>query len=380
MILLIVTGKIMKVQEKLALSGWVAVHLVVCLAFVAFSAFSAAHADEQGSESFSFAVWGHPRASDGEPPVHFQELLDRLEALGPDLLIITGDAIHGMSNKIPDPEVIRGDWDFLYQGLDRLGIPIHVVPGNHDVNNFVTRDIFLERHQKPPYAFSFNRSRFLILDTVGIDQQIEDGDPKWDPQMLFFDDAQIRFIRSEIESEDEYDHIFLFMHHTDFWLDEKWPWWQKIHPILRGSKARVVFAGTPAYSKYVYFQRDGVEYIQSSFLDLLPIGQYHGYRDRWRFTKSQQFDNFQFVTVEADSYAIDTIVVGARSSRAFDPDWVRASEWPEYFREYMAARFHQLFPMWADLVLVAAIWGGICLLTGAFLAAGICGWLRRKPH
>ena len=375
----VVTGLTMRIPRKCGLTSKSAARLLIHLAFTVILSPQIALADESGSEPFSFAVWGHPRASDGEPPVHFQELLDRLEALAPDLLIITGDAIHGMSNKEPDPNVIREDWNFLYHGLGRLGIPIHVVPGNHDVHNFVTRDIFLERHRKPPYAISFNRSRFLILDTVGIDQRTADGHPSWKPQMLFFDDAQIRFIRSEIAREDEYDHIFLFMHHTDFWLDDKWPWWQKIHPILRGSKVRVVFAGTPAYSKYVYFQRDGVEYIQSSFLDLLPLGQYQGNLDRWRFTKSQQFDNFQFVKVEGGSYTIDTIVVGARSSRAFDPDWVRASEWPVYLREYLAARFHQIFPMWEDLILVAAVWGGICLLAGAFLAGGICGWLRRRP-
>ncbi len=368
----------MKARCGLVLKSEAAARALIYLVFFVILGSSTAHAEEAVSESFSFAVWGHPRSLDGEPPLHFRELLDRLEALDPDLLIITGDAIYGMSRMDPDPDVIREDWNSLYRGLDRLGIPIHVVPGNHDVSNFVTRDVFLERHRKPPYAFSFNRSRFLILDTIGIDQRTEDGHPNWKPQMLFFDDAQIRFIRSEIGREGEYDHIFLFMHHTDFWLDDKWPWWQKIHPILQGSKARVVFAGTPAYSKYVYFQRDGVEYIQSSFLDLLPLGQYHGYQDRWKFTKSQQFDNFQFVAVERDSYAIDTIVVGARSSRAFDPDWVRASEWPVHFREYLAARFHQIFPMWEDLVLVAAIWGGICLLTGALLAAGVCGWRRRK--
>ena len=145
--------------------------------------------------SFSFIVWGHPRGkSDQAEPLHFKEVLDRVAELEADLLIVTGDVIMGGPSE-PSAEGIEGvraAWDRFDAGVSRLGIPVYRVPGNHDVHSFATRDLYLERYTKPPFAFSFRGSRFILLETVGIDQRGQgDGTSQWGPNPLPFDDAQL---------------------------------------------------------------------------------------------------------------------------------------------------------------------------------------------
>ena len=50
--------------------------------------------------SFTFAVWGHPRgATDGSRPLFFDEILNRLKELDPDFLVITGDIVSGGASR-----------------------------------------------------------------------------------------------------------------------------------------------------------------------------------------------------------------------------------------------------------------------------------------
>ena len=114
------------------------------------------------SESFSFVVLGHPKVADGKPVLHFEEILNRITELKADFVIVTGDVINGMWGKRIDPEVIRGDWDRFDKGVKRLGILVYRLPGNHDVHNFATRDIYLERYPAVPYSFAYRGSRFIL--------------------------------------------------------------------------------------------------------------------------------------------------------------------------------------------------------------------------
>ena len=84
------------------------------------------------NKSFSFVVWGHPRGrTTGDPPLHFEEILQQIAELKADLVVITGDAIHGMWGKESDPVIIRKDWEIFDAGLSKLKIPIYRLPGNH---------------------------------------------------------------------------------------------------------------------------------------------------------------------------------------------------------------------------------------------------------
>ena len=119
------------------------------------------HFDQQ--TSFSFMVWGHPKTSDGKKPLHFEEILATVVDWSPNFLVITGDAINGMWGKQVDPDIIITDWERFDDGVTKLGIPVYRVPGNHDVHNFITRDIYYQRYQKVPFAITFRDSRFIFF-------------------------------------------------------------------------------------------------------------------------------------------------------------------------------------------------------------------------
>lgn len=320
---------------------------------------------------YSFVVWGHPYAGAGEPPLHYDEVLGLLKKLRPDFVIMTGDAVQGMYGRPPDENAIREDWNVLYEGLDKLGISVHAAPGNHDVHNFVTRDLFLERHQRPPYAFEHKGSRFMVLDTVGISQREEDAVYSWDPQMLPFDSAQLEFIESETSRSRSYDHLFVFMHHSEFWLDEESFWWQQVHPQLRDGKCRAVFSGNPVKSKFSRLERDGIQYIQSSFTKPRPVEHYHRNRSRWALAKALQFDTLLVVTVDGANYSIEPMIVGEQNSPVFQPQWFQAVDNPDRWTIRLASEFHERFPGLRDLATIATLYGVVCFLAGTILAIAV---------
>ena len=344
-------------------------------------------------ESFSFVVWGHPRGhADGVPPLHFEEILERIEQLQVDFLIVTGDVVLGGGQRRASPpeelDVIRSDWQRFDAGVNRLEIPVYVTPGNHDIHSIPTRDIFLEHYKKPPYAFSFKGSRFILLDTVGVDQQsvrsTGNEPPWWDGGAQPFDESQMNFIRSEIEKQDEYQHLFMFMHHVTPWSDSAGFWWRDVHPMLKGGKVRAVFSGTPTENKYLYHKQDDIHYILSCTLKPRGVDSFRSLLSgRWEadrrragletpefsvldiWANQHQLDNIQHVRVEGDKIKIDTIVVGAWNSPAVSPRfWEEVKQAsPELFEN----RVLRQIGSYRRLLFVAGVFGGGCLITGVIL-------------
>jgi hypothetical protein len=338
---------------------------------------TSAAAVSQNNNSFSFVVWGHPRGrTTGDPPLHFEEVLNRISELKADLLIITGDAIHGMWGKDTDPDIIRADWERFDTGIKKLGIPVYRLPGNHDIHNNITRDIYLERYPRVPFAFTFKGSRFILLDTAGLKQHGKTDQATWDGLSQPFDEEQFQFIKNEISRQNDYNHLFVFMHNPDPWAEPSTFWWESIHPLLRGGKTRAVFAGSPWYFKYAHMEEDNIHYILSSclsvptkdFLRMIPNPE------EWSIHK--QLDNIQYVRVDGAKYTIETIVIGALSSeqlnwRFWDDVSKRPSRWGQKFMIGLYKRFYRF----QDFALLAAIFGGACFLAGVFFTTL---WMRRR--
>jgi len=322
------------------------------------------------NDSFSFVVWGHPRGpKDGDPPLYHEEILARITALGPDLLIITGDMISGGASRSKpfDPEIIRSDWVYFDQLLDTLGIPVLRSPGNHDVNNFATRDIYLERYQKPPYALTFQGSRFIILDSVGIDQRKNDAGRYWHFQGLPFDKAQLDFIKTEIANQDQFEHLFFFWHHTRFWSDSNSNWWQDIHPLLKNGKTRAIFTGDPI-QKYLYENHDGIHYVASSVFETHPIKwllKHPGTKSGWGVFR--QLDNLQYVRVEQDSVTLQTIVVGETQNKALSPGFWETYEARLNWRQRFVEIAKQHIVRFRHLLMVATVWAIAWMLIGMMI-------------
>jgi 3',5'-cyclic AMP phosphodiesterase CpdA len=332
-------------------------------------------------DSFSFVVWGHPAGRDhSKPGLHFEEILGRISELNADFLVITGDVVN-CPNPTGAMDAYRSKWEMFDEGVSRLGIPVYRVPGNHDVCNFTTRDLFIERYIKPPYAFTFRNSRFILLDTVGIDQRTEDGQPHWSPQSLPFDDDQIEMIRGEIGQQGQYQHLFFFMHHVWPWRELSSFWWDKVHPLLAGGHTRVVFGGTignPGY-KYEHFQEDGIHYIQSSTFSGRWPRWYQREIELGRFEPAMayQFNNLQYVRVEGGEYTIQTIVVGALDDKELSSRFWREVDQPAPWTWRISKYFRENFHSFRRLLLFVTILGFSGLLLG--IVTGVL-WMRRKTR
>lgn len=90
------------------------------------------------------------------------------------------------------------DLDFARRQIERLGVPVHVVPGNHDVGNCVPdirgehgftprlRDTYLQRIGSDRFSFSVGRWTFIGIDALmcGSDTDVEAEQRAWLEQEL----------------------------------------------------------------------------------------------------------------------------------------------------------------------------------------------------
>ena len=297
--------------------------LAACLFVVTLLAGPAAGQAPPGR--FSFAVVGHIRGnSDDELHPLIDELIEQLRQLKPDILFLTGDLIWGsVPLGLADPAVVRAQWDRLDAKLATLGIPIYRVPGNHDIHEPVTRDVFRERYGELPRTVVFRGTRFFLLnstfvapgnDTVPLSMKLG--------KTVRLDSVQVDFVREALLRE-SFSHNFLLMHHV-LWFNEDDPWWQEMHPALAKQGVDAVFAGDQGPTIYTHLKRDGVEYFRSALNANAHKPLKLGAVDpllRWL-----QFETFLFVKVDGPAVTYDVHTVGALTSPVFSPE-----RWREVF-------------------------------------------------
>ena len=62
----------------------------------------------------------------GQCETDFDEIRTRIDAEGPDLVVVTGDVS-------ADGHIHSSVFDRVKSQLDLFSVPVHVIPGNHDV-------------------------------------------------------------------------------------------------------------------------------------------------------------------------------------------------------------------------------------------------------
>ncbi len=292
-------------------------------------------------EDFSFVVLGHFRTSSDET-VHplLEEIVDEIERLDPDLVFLSGDAIWGgLEHEDTDPERIERAWDNVDEALGRLRVPIHRVPGNHDINDPVTRDIFYSRYGRPPLAVDHGGSRFLLLRSFHVPEDEWPAGPRW---VTGLGQEQVDFIRSEVAAGEEYEHVFLLLHHL-LWWDPDAPWWTEVHPYLEGTNVSAVFSGDLHLLKYSYMRRDGIDYVHAAMgqhvhsARVLSLLREHG--ETFRML-AFQLDPLLHVTVRGPQVTVDVVTVGEMTSGSLTPrcwEAVYAPDPPPTLRERISA-------------------------------------------
>ncbi|HXF94918.1 MAG TPA: metallophosphoesterase, partial [Gemmatimonadales bacterium] len=292
------------------------------LALVTASASLAAQA-----RPIRFVVLGHVRGDPNGPNPRLAELLDRVREVRPSLVLLTGDMIWGdMAGNPSDTAWLNREWRHLDSSLATLGVPVLRVPGNHDISDLASRDVYRERYGLPPQAVTAGRNRFILLSSAWIPA---DGDTRKAPytRPRELDSVQVAFLRAELARRDRYDHVFVAMHHLLWWEPDSSQWWRVVHPLLVRGRVDAVFSGDYGPMKFSTLSRDGVRYFQTS-IENTPALEILRNRIASRLLSSQ-FDNFLEVRLDGGEPEYRVHTVAEISSGEFTPErWKAINEAP----------------------------------------------------
>lgn len=280
----------------------------------------AALAAPASAQDASFAVVGHVRgAATGEQHVLLEPLLEDLAELGPDFVVLTGDMIWG-DYHLPKaiPADIRRDWERLDAAFGRLGVPIYRVPGNHDVSDGVTRDIYRERYGELPSVVRRDGLTLIFLNSSWSPK--DDGPqnvPRPNIRGVDLDERQIAFLETELGRTPPGERIFVFLHHMLWWAPNA-AWWTQVHPLLRKADVEAVIAGDYGPLKFSHVNRDGVDYLQSSIEGRVSLPLLRNLPSSR--TLYYQMDNFLWITVKGQHVNVEVRTLAPLESGKYTPD------------------------------------------------------------
>jgi 3',5'-cyclic AMP phosphodiesterase CpdA len=298
--------------------------MVICLAATPLAASAATRGGEgpqSRSDTLTFVVLGHLRG-DRTLELHYllEELLSEVGELDPDFAVLTGDVIWGNPQQTPaDRASVLAQWEALDSALARLDIPIYRVPGNHEISDQVTYELFVERYGPLPAAIDHGPVRLLLLNSAW---PADEGAPRAVTRGYDLDSAQIRFARERLAEAGDSGHAFVFVHHLLWWGDAGSSWWREVHPELVAGGARAVFSGDYGPEKFSHTRQDGIDYYQSS---IAPPGNIEILRGHeWNRILAQQFDNFLVVRLAGTDVEVEVRTIGETTTGHFTPDHWRA--------------------------------------------------------
>ncbi len=256
-----------------------------------------------GEEALRIAVLGHVRGNaDGETNRWLPEAVAALARDDPDLLVLTGDLIWGDYHaERVDRAVVEHDWEVLDQALAPLRAEVLTVPGNHDINDPTTREVFRARWGPRPTARRVGDVLLLLLDSTRIDDTIPTPSPRTTTRTTALRTAEVAWIERTLREHRDAKQVFVFLHHVLWWEPDA-PWWREVHPVLTRYPVRAVFAGDFGPLKFSHTRRDGIDYLQSAISGLAHV------RTARRFQSTRimnyQLDSYLLVDVRGDEVEI----------------------------------------------------------------------------
>ncbi len=272
-------------------------------------------------QPFTFVVIGHLRGGKEKTLyARMDELLAEVRAAKPDLIFLTGDLIWGdVEDSLTSRASIVAQWEALDARLNTLGVPVYRVPGNHDIHDPVTRDVFYERYGKLPRVVTFRGSRFFLFNTV-FTPEGNQATPVKLTKTVRLDSAQVGFLRDEL-ARGPAEHDFLVMHSV-LWFYQRDPWWTEVHPLLAERHVNAVFTGDLGPAMYTHMVQDSVQYFRTTLNAIVDKGLSADAPQG--LIRTLQFENFLQVRVNGPEVEYAVRIVGATTSPAFGPDRWRA--------------------------------------------------------
>jgi hypothetical protein len=273
-------------------------------------------------QQYTFAVIGHTRGGPGNgviPTERYAEMIEEVRRIAPDFVVLTGDLVYGdFEAEVVDAVAVQKDWEAVDAQLARLGCPVHRVPGNHDIWESTTRDIWIGRYGPLQKAFEHEGSRFLLLNSSWTPAPGRTGVvPGRYIRGAQLEGDTLEFARAEIEASREAQHVFVFMGHMLWWEDDA-AWWRDLHPLLTEAPTRAVFAGDLGPWKFSHVERDGIDYVQTAVEFSGPPVVMQRNREQSR-AMAEQLDTFAVVRVLGEDVRIEIRTLGALTTGEYTP-------------------------------------------------------------
>jgi hypothetical protein len=271
--------------------------------------------------TYSFIVLGHLRGDKDGPNPKLPEVLDKVRALKPAFLVLTGDIITGDVEHNPAvPATVNKEWAYIDSATATVGVPVYRVPGNHDIQDLTTRDIYWQRYGKLPQVKTLGTTRLVLLSAVWTPKD-DDHRKMEELRGVDLDSAQVGWLKAELEKPG-FAHTFAFMHHLLWWEPDSGAFWRDVHPLLAKAKVNALFSGDLGPMKFSTLTKDSVRYFQTS-IEGFPSLRMLQHRLKSRVLSSQ-FDNF--LEVKVDGPKVDVLVhtVAEVSSGFFTPQHYNA--------------------------------------------------------
>ena len=128
----------------------------------------------------------------------FDTVIDDIIRLRPDFVLTVGD--------ISD-NALEEEWAQALNSLSRLSVPVYYVPGNNDIIDDTTRDLFTQKTGFPPfYSFDKGPVHFIVLDNSCVEKADDMGE------------EQLSWLEKDLKKKRKAETTLVFMH-KPFWAD-----------------------------------------------------------------------------------------------------------------------------------------------------------------
>jgi hypothetical protein len=223
----------------------------------------------QAPGTFRFAIL--PDRTGGNRPGIFEAAIDKLNLLQPEFVLSVGDLIDGYTL---DPQVIDAQWAEFDALVNRLGMPFHYVPGNHDISNPVMLEAWKQRHGPPWSSFVYQDVLFVILHTE-------------DRPLGGIGQEQVAWLQQTLAAHANVRWTLVFCHQP-LWRETDQRGFEQVRAALKGRKF-TVFASH--YHTYLKSSVDGMDaYVLATAGGVSPL----------RGVEFGEFDHVAWVTMKPD--------------------------------------------------------------------------------
>ena len=234
-----------------------------------------------GADVLRFAIIGD-RTGDHVEGV-YEQVLSEMMRLRPEFIINVGDMIEGYTT---DTTLLKTQWAEYKQVLKPVTVPIHLVPGNHDILSDIQEQVYLKEIGDRYYSFDERGFHFVVLD-VG----------RWEKSEQLPAD-QINWLIKDLSANSGAVQTFVFMH-KPFWYNSLAvgkP--DTLHNLFVRYGVDAVFTGH--FHQYFSAEYDGIKYTS--------LGSSGGGADP---SPPDLLYHFCWVTADADDITIAPIKMGA---------------------------------------------------------------------